>query len=230
MTITALILAHYKQREGNLKRIVDDLWNGTVRPDNILMFIDNPGIEFKDERINIIRSSQSLLPNIRFALGLVSGADYCLFLDDDLTVRERTLENFVFYSSIHSESVLGFEGSILGDTDTPYSNDTPVKREDHEKIIMVDIVIRTYFVPVKLLMAGLELRMKHPELPRKSLDDVFLCFGNKYLNNNRNYVIPVDEVSNLTELPDGGVGQSLTEEHYGNRNKVCKFLMNIYKV
>ena len=44
-TITAIILAHYKQRENNLKKIVDNLMAGTVKPDEIIIFIDNPEIK-----------------------------------------------------------------------------------------------------------------------------------------------------------------------------------------
>ena len=177
-----------------------------------------------------VASSKLFLPNIRFAVGLTCETDYCFFLDDDLTVRNLTLANFAQYASIFSDDILGLEGSILGDTETPYSNDKPIQRADHPQLIPVDVVIRTYFVPVKSLLAGFELQLKYPDLPRKSLDDVFLCLGNKYLLANKNYVIPVDKDTDLIELSDGGVGQSLTEDHYGNRNKVCKFLMNIYKV
>ncbi len=225
-TITSIILSHYKERENNLKRIVDDLLSGTIVPDKIIIFIDNPEIKFEDKRATIIRSSMTFLPIIRFALGAVCNTDYCFFIDDDLTVREKTLENFVNHAG-NSDEILGVEGNILGKTETPYTNDTPVKRED--KLVLVDVIIRTYFVPTKLLSYSLQLMLEHPDLPKKSLDDVFLCLGNKYLNRGLNYVIPVDDESNLTELDEGGVGQTYTGEHYKNRNEVCRKLMDIYE-
>lgn len=228
MKIAAIILSHFKEREGNLKRIVDDLLGGTVVPQKVIIFIDSSDITFVDDRVTIIRSSRSFLPMIRFAIGSMCDTDYCFFLDDDLSVRKKTLDNFVKYPHQYPNSVLGFEGSILGKGETPYSNDTPIRKPD--KITEVDIVIRTYFAPIKSLLAGLSLRQLHPDLPNKSSDDVFLCLGNKYLlSNHKNYVIPVDEETGLIELSDGGVGQSYSEDHYKNRNIVCRKLMDIYE-
>ena len=83
-TITAIILAHYKERENNLKRIIDDLLNGLVKPKEIVVFIDNPKIEFEDKRATIIRSSKSFLPKIRFALGCYFDTDFCFFIENTL--------------------------------------------------------------------------------------------------------------------------------------------------
>lgn len=224
--ITAIILFHYKEREDNIKRIIDDLLSGSVKPEEIIIFLDNSEIDFYDERVTLIRSSRSFLPSIRFALGSMVDTDYCFFIDDDLSVKNKTLENFVKYSYEVPMSILGLEGSTLGNTETPYSNDTPIKRGS--KLQEVDIIIRTYFVPRVSVMAGFDIQNLYPDLPRKSLDDVYLCLGNRYLNNTSNFVIPCNEESDLIELPDGGVGQSFTEDHYKNRNIVCRRLMNIY--
>mgnify|MGYP001574766902 CR=1 FL=1 len=226
MSITSIILSHYQERENNLKRIIDDLLAGTIKPEEIIVFIDNPAITFEDSRVTIIRSSKNFLPMIRFILGSMVTTDYCFFIDDDLSVKSETLENFVRYAKSIPDAILGLEGSILGTTQTPYSNDTPLKRGS--KLQEVDIVIRTYWVPQHNVLVGFDMQNLYPNLPRKSLDDVYLCLGNKYLNDSLNYVIPVDEESDLVELPDGGVGQSLTEDHYKNRNEVCRKLMDIY--
>lgn len=228
MTITAILLSHYKERESNLKRMIDDLLSGTIKPEKIIVFIDNPEIFFTDDRVTMITSSKSFLPIIRFAIGTGCDTDYCFFIDDDMTVRKKTLENLVDYAEKYPHIILGFEGSILGYTETPYSNDMSIKRDKHSSAFPVDIIIRTYFVPRHSLMAGLLIRSEYPFLPLTSLDDVFLCLGNKYINNKENYVIPIDEETDLTELPDGGVGQSLTEDHYKNRNLVCRILMDKY--
>ena len=227
-SITTILLAHFVEREKNLKRIIDDLMEGTVKSDKIIVFVDNLAIRFKDKRVTTIYSDTPFFPIIRFALGTSCDTDYCFFLDDDLTVQKKTLENLVFYALRLPQKILGFEGSMLGNTETPYSNDIPIKRGFHEQPVPVDVIIRTYFVPTSSLMAGLLLRSMYPELPKESLDDVFLCLGNKYINNKENYVIPVGEETNLVELPDRGVGQSLNGEHYKNSDIVCRFLMNKY--
>lgn len=227
MSITAIILAHFRERVDNLSLIVEDLLSGTVKPDKIIIFVDNPEIcldEYEDDRVTIIKSDHSFKPNIRFALGTVCETDYCFFIDDDLTVSNETLENFVKYTA--ANTLLGLEGSQLGQTPTPYANDTPIRHP--KEVTPVDIIIRSYFVPTPLLLAGLGLRLKHPELPKESLDDVFLSLGNKYLNGKQNLVIPHDDESGLIELSEGGVGQSRQGEHYNNRNIVCRKLMDIY--
>lgn len=229
MTITAIILAHFPERVLNLDIIVDDLLHGTVKPERIIVFIDNPKIVFDDDRVTIIRSSDSFPPNIRFALGTQCQTDYCFFLDDDLNVKPKTLENFVSYAQKLPNAILGLEGSILGNTPTPYSNDTPIKRRGVDGPVKVDIIIRTYFAPVNSLAAGLLLRSRHPDLPRESLDDIFLCLGNKYIGIEHNYIIPCDNETDLNELSDGGVGQSYRGEHYQNRNIVCRALMDLYE-
>ncbi|OGO14213.1 MAG: hypothetical protein A2Y53_03665 [Chloroflexi bacterium RBG_16_47_49] len=229
MTVTTIILSHYKEREDNLNLMVNKLLQGTVTPGKILIFIDNPDIVFEDERVIIVRSNRPFLPVVRFALGTISGSDFCFFLDDDLSVGPKTLENFVINEIRLPESILGLEGSTLSNTAEPYTKDIPVKRGLHDSPVPVDVVIRTYFVPTQLLTAGLLLQEMYPDLPRKSLDDVFLCLGNKYLNGNSNYVISATGESDLIELPDGGVGQSHSGDHYINRNLVCRELMNIYE-
>jgi hypothetical protein len=229
LTISVIILAHFKERESNLKRIIDDLSNGTVKPDKIIMFIDNSEITFNDERVTIICSSGSFLPIIRFALGSICDTDYCFFIDDDLSVQNKTLENLLHFADLLPKKILGMQGSILGKTTTPYSNDRCINRDKHLEPILVDVIIRTYFVPKELIPFGLQLRNMYPELPKESLDDVFLCLGNKYLNHGENYVIPTDNETGLVELPDAGIGQSRSGEHYKNRNLVCRFLIDKYE-
>ena len=225
MTITAIILSHYKEREGNLKRIVDDLLVGTVKPDKIIIFIDDPEIEYEDDRCTIIKSSKPFFPNIRFALGSIANTDYCFFIDDDLTVRKKTLENFTYYG--HCNTILGLEGNILASGDSPYTDGKSIDRSDSYNY--TDIVIRTYFVPRESLLWGIQLQIKYPYLPNKCLDDIYLCLGNIYLNGGTNYIIPVGEETDITELQEGGVGQSYDGEHYKNRNYVCKFITDKYR-
>ena len=229
--ITAIILAHYKQRQNNLKIIIDSLLAGSFVPKEIVVFIDNDEIDFQDHRVTIIRTSASFLPKIRFALGSYFDTDYCLFIDDDLTVRKNTLRNLCVNAlDINDDkAIIGLQGSILGDTPNPYADDTSIKREDRKRI-EVDIVLRTYFVPRASMSYGLQLQAENTQLPDISLDDVYLCLGNKYLNNGHNYVIGVNDENNVSELSEHGVGQSMTGEHYENRNKVIRYLMDKYVV
>lgn len=228
MKITAFILAHYKQREDNLKRIIDDLLKGSLKPEQIVVFIDNPEIDFEDKRAIIIRSNKPFLPKVRFALGSYFETDYCFFIDDDLTVRKDSLSNFKFYANKDQDkkAIYGVRGSILADTKNPYADDTSIKQGDVDELTEVDVVLRSYFVPRGSIPYGILLQSYNPDLPSEYLDDVYLSLGNKYLNRGKNYVIPVDETCKLDQLNEGGVGQSISGKHYENRNKVCRILMD----
>lgn len=223
-TITAIILSHYKEREQNLKRIVDDLCSSTIKPNDIIIFIDNPDINYVDNRCTIIKSSRSFLPIIRFAIGMVADSDYCLFIDDDMTVSKKTVENFMKYADDYG--IIGIEGSILGRGDAPYTNDTPIRNVT--KPVSVDVIIRMYFVATDLLINCFRAYLNHPDFPRKSLDDIYLCLGNGVYSLETPWVIPTDKDSAVTNLDEGGVGQSYSSYHYANRNEVCKKLLEEY--
>lgn len=220
MTITSIILSHYKEREDNLKRIVDDLLSGTVKPDQIMVIIDNPKIKYEDKRVVIIKSNKTFMPIIRFSIGSICDTDYCFFIDDDLSVREKTLENFIKYAD--EDTILGLEGNILNQSINPYTTGETVNRGNYDKPKQVDIIIRTYFVPRVILAQSILLRADYPELPQKSVDDIFLCLSNKF---GKQLVIPVNNETDVIELPEGGVGQCYSGEHYKNRDEVCKELM-----
>ena len=217
MTITAIILSHYKEREGNLKRIVDDLLAGTVKPNKIIIIIDNPEIKYQDDRVTIITSTSCYLPIIRFALGSICDTDYCFFIDDDMSVRYETLANFAKYA--YKDVILGLEGNQLVEGDYPYTKGKSVNRGYRENVIPIDIVIRTYFTTPKICGQAIRLFSLYKDLPRKNVDDVYLCLSNKH-----NYVTPVDRDNDIVELGEGGVGQSYQGDHYKNRDLVCKEL------
>lgn len=184
-----------------------------------LIIVDNePSYYIRDEydvlRPDVyIRLEKDIGCYASYNLGAaVSRGDVLVFIQNDVFVHEGWLQ-----------------GSILGDTGTPYANDTSINRGEVNKLREVDIIIRTYFVPTVSLTAGIELRSSYRKFPKRSLDDVFLCLGNKYLNGCKSFVIPINEETDLTELQDGGVGQSFSGQHYKNRNDVCRKLMDIYE-
>lgn len=225
MSTTAIILSHYKEREKNLLRIIKDLRGGSVVPDKIIVMCDNPDILVPSfSYIEVVRLDNPVLPIIRFAVGSIQETTHCLFIDDDMTVGPDTLKQF--YSEVHDhpKAILGFEGNING------KEYTDGKSIDHvTKNTPVDIIIRMYFAPVPALLYGLQLRSWYPELPKTSLDDIFLCLGNKYIGGGKNIVIPSTPSSLPQELPTGDRGQCLSPNHYTNRNAVCSFLKQKYE-
>jgi len=225
MSVTAIILSHFKQRKNNLPRIIADLRDGSVVPDNIVVFIDED-IDFEDNGCIVIKASKHMLPKIRFSLGSYFDTDYCIFIDDDMTVRHNTIKNFMDHAD--PNKILGYQGSILNkEDDEPYTHDESVPRGD--RLREVDVIIRTYFVPTRLLGYSTIIQADNPELPRRSMDDVYLCLGGKYLGKASCWVIPVAEDSDMTELDEAGVGQSYNNaDHYLHRNITCRSLIDKY--
>lgn len=225
MTTTAIILSHYKEREDNLNTIVKDLKNGSVVPEKIIVICDNPDVLISPHLdVDIVRFENSVLPIVRFAIGAIQNTTHCLFVDDDMTIGKDTLKEFYSFAKNNPKSILGFEGNINGQEYTDGNSIEKVKNK-----MEVDIIIRMYFVPVSSLPFGLQLRSWYPDLPKISLDDVFLCLGNKYIGKRKNIVIPSKPNSLPKELPTGDKGQSLSPKHYINRNIVCRFLKQRYE-
>ena len=224
MKISAIILAHEKAREGNIKKIVDSLISGTETPQGIVVFIDNPNIEYQDSRVTVVKSNKGYPVIIRFALGLCEDADRILMIDDDLMVGPKTIENFVKYANKYPEHLLGLEGNILGEDEVePYTLGESVDRGSHVR--SVDVLIRTYFVtPMHLLQALWTKELFKNQLPERSIDDIILCMSNKYEYSGQNIVIPIDKDSDVIELDSKGVGQCLDINHYINRNIACNLL------
>lgn len=228
MKVTAIVLSHYKEREKNLIRIIEDLRNGIVKPDSIVVINDNPDIlPYRSPGVIYVNISHNTNPIVRFSFATVLDSDYFLFLDDDLTVEKKTLKYLVENAKINPNSILGFEGSSLNkDSDDPYTKGEEVSRVSIPTV--TDIIIRTYFVPKKALFHALKLRTTEPNLPLKSIDDVLLCLGYSLCGKGRSIVIPLKNMSGVKELDFGGVGQCIDKTHYINRDATCRYLLDKY--
>lgn len=224
MTIAAIILTHYKERRDNLKRIITDLQMGTVVPDRIYVWNDGD-FEVHDPRAICINTSSYLPVSRRFALGMLTGCDYCFFLDDDLTVSRETLQNFSEYAELRPDAILGVEGNINALDEKPYTKGTTVGRGDI--LVPVSVIIRTYFCPTKALPYLYLMRLKN-SFPEQAIDDVALCLGYRYEGKGECWVIPISESTDVREIDDGGVGQCREAGHYENRDYVCKYLRDKY--
>lgn len=226
MTVTAIILSHFPERQGNLPRIIDALQSGTRVPDHIVVFIDDPMINCTYPGVTVIRSTKAMPPITRFALALSMRSDYFFFVDDDLLPTPRTLDALCTAAEVQPDAVLGFEGNILGSGERPYTDGTTV---DPTNILTpVDIVIRTYFVPYAVLPRLFQFRTIYRDAGDFSNDDLFLCLGNRYLLHAKNYVIPSSATDLPQPLPDGGVGQCYTSRHYVIRDALCSLIKEDY--
>jgi hypothetical protein len=163
----------------------------------------------------------------RFSLALISECEKCFFLDDDLLPGRLTLKVLNEYSKAYPDSIIGLNGVKLGKPPTPYTSGVDIHKPSEIK--EVDILSRISLAPTKALTPALYLRSNNPHtLNGRSIDDILLSLGNKYLLGGKNYVIPSDEFTMYKELPYYDTGLSQEESHYNERNLACLLLMNNY--
>ena len=112
--ITAVILHFYPERRPYLERIIERLNAGTVKPGRIVIWNNGPSISV--ERATVINSSENLGCGIRHLIALAFPSEYYLFHDDDLLVKEDTLQKMLEVAT--PDNVVGVEwydrGIVLG--------------------------------------------------------------------------------------------------------------------
>lgn len=222
MSVSACILLHYKDRDQPNAPIIVKALKGQV--DKLLVFIDNPEIEFDDPDCIILRSSHPFPVIARNAIGSLLDTDYVFFQDSDLCVEPGTIKYMLSYAQSYPQSVLGFEGSRMADTPHPYTEGKTIDRGD--KLEPVDMLIRTWLVPRRVVGMAINLYLNNRGIiPDKYVDDILFCLGNRYGFGEQNYVLPIKEGCGVVEIGDAKDGQCSTPVHYAVRDQVCRYLM-----
>ena len=231
MRRVATVLLHYwPERSGNVRRIIRDLWMGSIRPDEIIVFNNNKDVTFESkDGVLVVNSNHNFYCQVRHAMGLMTGAEYCFFIDDDLTVGRKTLEYLLNQMGRFPESILGFEGRRFGeDAEKPYSSGENVMNLVDGPTPMasvVDIVKGRLHIckTLKLLNA---FRLKHEVgLQARIDDDVVLSLANKIFDAGTNLVVSTNDETRPMDLADYGVGLYHIEGHIEKRDETCKRIM-----
>jgi hypothetical protein len=225
MTISSVILLHYKERdEPNAPKIAKALKSSTKKLDRIVFFIDNPEIEFEDPEVTIIRSSHPFPVIARNSIGTLCDTDYVFYQDSDLCVEPETISYLASYAEKYPNAILGFEGCNLAETHDPYTDGETINRGS--TLREADVLIRTWFVPKRVVGMSINLYISaNHVIPSKYSDDLLLSLGNRYGYREANYVVPIVTNAGVIELGEQGVGQFISPGHFQTRNQVCRFLM-----
>ena len=229
MTISAVLLAHFPERKDHIERIVKDLQAGTRKPDEIIVFVDNPEFDLSGlEGVRLIKSDTSFPVTARLHAASFASSSHVFLMDCDQTVEKETLEHMEEYAIQKPYSVLGFEGSRLKDTNNPYTDGITINKGD--ELVLADMIIRSWFCAKPIIALGIYMHeLNRQELGDKYNDDILICLSNRIMSKHSNWVIPHIEGKGLKELGDGGVGQSRTSGHYPARNQNCRFLIDTYQ-
>jgi len=220
--ISVIILHYWPERASNVTRLIEDLDKGTVKPNKIIVWNNDPKTELKPHLDNqiCINSSHNFSCVARHSIGLLSGTEHCLFIDDDLTVKPNTLEYLIEQSQLFPEAILGFYGKNIGNSiDTPYTSGKDVR--DVDTPTMVDIVLGRlqFFKRSKLVHAHQITTQIDLNINGMIQDDIVLSMGNTYFGHAENFVLP----NMAIELDEKGIGlYHKRKNHYEDRNKTIK--------
>jgi hypothetical protein len=207
--LIAFLVAYYKERKKNIETIVNALQNGTVKPDKIYLLNNNSELEFDLEGVSIINSSENLGHRARFTTALSIPSDYYFFIDDDMCVKEKTLENFMKYAD--EDCCLTLAGKVLLENGK-YAQSKLIWGSQIDESISIDITVGvgsmfcSFNSLVNMLKLERELR-KYPEYENGREADIILGMANKPL------LVSANKDSDLKSLSSGGVGMCKEENH-----------------
>lgn len=224
MKITAVVLAHHEKRKKQLPIILRALNNGSVRPDNMIVFCNGtePLPMESEPHIIIINSNHNFGCIARYAVALLTDSDMYFFQDDDLVVERDTLKVFCDYYQHLPGAVLGFFGRLLiRGSETPYTQGHFVSGFLSE----ADVVYRIQFCSRQQLLQAHELRTKLDHSFFRT-DDLLLCLANRGTGA-MNYVVPAMTGAAIKNFDEEGVGLSHEEEHYKIRDRVARQLLGL---
>lgn len=215
---TALVIPHYHaNRIRNVEHTVRQAQMWKVRPDEIIIFNNNPdySLRYQDiaKNITVINASRNFGSSVRYGIATVCFADIVVFQDDDLLLSDNAFGNLVDAVKQHPQSIVGMIGGDFK-KGVPYREKTHVvEGECHFILGRVSAMRR------ELLLQGLSLIYQHTELKDacKNHEDIPMSVAN-VLAGHKNRTIPLD----FQELDDGGVGLEKHGNHYTLRDSILK--------
>lgn len=214
--ITAVIATYWKEREKNIPKIIKAFDEGSVKPDEILIFNNNPSVAVPMERADVIQSSHNFGHRAKFISALLYTSDYYFFLDDDMCPNKDTLKVFMKYAN---------EDCCLTQFGRRINVHERFRARKLQKLTQVDYAegVGGIFCSRKALinMFILEELLKNSKLDYKREADLVLSMANKPK------VVPVDKDSELIDIGQQGVGMFREAGHDKKRHKV---IMEIVKV
>lgn len=206
------------ERPNTTKRVVDSALHQTVPIENVYVWNNNPKVKVNYPGCININSQENFRCIIRHAVAFTRDIDYWLFIDDDVAMKPKTVANFLKYSKKYPEAILGHYGRNIVRPGL-YSLDGSnwfTKQEKEVDMIMGMI----HFCKRSKLINSFILKKEIPNLPLTE-DDIILSLGNKFIDKQKNYVIPFDvpfdNESGSIPLNSGRLGLSAQGGHRSRR-------------
>ncbi len=221
MKVDAIILSY--KREKNLPAVIRGIRKQSMVRD-IYLFHNAPSKKKISGVINIC-SEMNYGCIVRHAIGLLTDADYLLFVDDDMELNADFSSRFSQAVKMYPESIIGFYGASINPFDK--SNNQYSNRIDFQYIsfpIHVDIVKgRVILCKKKYLLNSLEWILKNENQTKelrffaKRCDDIILNLSTQLKTKQPSIIIPVQK-KEIIELP-APHGLESSKDHYFERDK-----------
>ncbi len=96
-SVVAVVCSYWPNRRPQVQRIVDDLRNGSVVPDRVLV-VNNHTDAISIDGAEMVHVPWNSHCRGKFIAGLLIAAPYYLFLDDDTSVGRTTLETLLAHA------------------------------------------------------------------------------------------------------------------------------------
>jgi hypothetical protein len=222
MSRVGVFILNY-MRPDTTPKVVDSVLHQSIKPDVIFVWNNNPKITANFSGCININSQENFRCLIRHAVALARhDIDYWLFIDDDVQLKPKALENFIHYSKKYPKSIIGYYGRNIIEAPGYYSLDrsnwfTGVEKE-------VDMIMgMVHFCHRDKLVNSFLLRKKLPDMPMTE-DDIILSLSNKYIDKQKNYVIPYTNESGPIPMGSNHLGLSAQGGHSSRRKEIVKII------
>lgn len=179
--ITAVVLHYYSERTQNVKRIITDLKAGSRPPDKIIVFNNNPTMDFRSD-VTVINSSENFWTRAKYITCLLQPSDYYLLLDDDITVGNESLSHFELLAVSNNDDFCTSSEGLIEDP-KKYTRGQFIREREIEKPTQVDwfcgsLIFCSFNAIIKLLEAETKVRLPDKKYLFEG-DDILMGIANQ---------------------------------------------------
>lgn len=219
--VNAIVCSYWKERSEHIPRIVTDLRQGTVVPDNIFVLNNNPDHQLSIDGAYVINSGYNFECRGKYAVSVLDVANYYLLLDDDTSVSPGTLEALLRWA--RDDSCFGYLGCYLDFTqEMPFHNGGRVWPYQVEEECAVDSFCGcAMFMSFKAVVNTLDLE----SLVR--LDGKWPTEGDDIIAGlaNRSSVVPMNHHERFVDLDWSGVAMYYRPGYVEMREEFLKAVL-----
>lgn len=210
--ITAIIPHYFKEREDNLKIILDS-YKGS--PVSEVIIWDNTGeLELTADGVIVVNSPKNVGCKGRFLAAMMADNDTLLFQDNDISVESGTIE---YMKSKLKDNIVTLDGRLVTRGED-YKNSRHIVRPEVDSIANIslarmEMMQRDTFINIFITKFFNEMEM----------DDIWLSWMAHTLS--IEILVPAHkEGCGFMNLDERSTGASYLSTHYDKRNELCKRL------